>query len=218
MAFLRDLLSVFIRVSPDYWRYDEGAVYLREASSRHLQFVPSADLSGGDSRRSNGSSMAELEAPSGQDARDDGAWKRSFLRSQLPFLAIFALAIIGVAYTNISRQPLIGYWEFMGVMTGLACVHTAWGETDDRDARIRLIWKQAAHWAAVLVAMNALLLLGVQHFLCTRNESGAPDTACTWHIPRRTSPGVSTNLFSRPSVGLGCADDSWLKQSALFLL
>jgi hypothetical protein len=32
----------------------------------------------------------------------------------LPFLAIFALAIIGVAYTNISRQPLIGYGSSWG--------------------------------------------------------------------------------------------------------
>ena len=83
--------------------------------------------------------MTELDARSDQNARDDGAWKVNFLRSQLPFLAILALAIIGVAYTNVSRQPLVGYWEFMGVMTGLACVLTAWGETDDRDARIRLI-------------------------------------------------------------------------------
>jgi hypothetical protein len=159
MAFLRDVLSVFIRVSPDYWRYDEGAVYLREASSRHLQFVPSADLSGGDSRRSNGPSMAELEAPSGQDARDDGAWKRSFLRSQLPFLAILALAITGVAYTNISRQPLIGYWEFMGVMTGLACVHIAsWsrrGQTDLSRIKGEALSNSDQHATGTAVAADA---------------------------------------------------------------
>jgi hypothetical protein len=43
----------------------------------------------------------------------------------LPFLAILALAIIGVAYTNISHRPLAGYWEFLAIMTGLACVLTA---------------------------------------------------------------------------------------------
>src|SRR5512147_1255594 len=106
--------------------------------------------------------MSDLDVPSAQSAPNDSTRRGSFLRSQLPFLAILALAIVGVAYTNISHRPLVGYWEFLAVMTGLACVLTAWGEIDDRDARIRLIWTQAVHWAAVLVAMNVLLLSGVQ--------------------------------------------------------
>src|ERR1700730_14900029 len=48
----------------------------------------------------------------------------SFLRRQLPYLAVLVLAIAGVAYTNISHQPLVGYWEFLVVATGVMCVVT----------------------------------------------------------------------------------------------
>jgi hypothetical protein len=39
-------------------------------------------------------------------------------------LAVLVLAIAGVAYTNISHQPLVGYWEFLVVATGVMCVVT----------------------------------------------------------------------------------------------
>jgi len=166
-----------------------------------------------------GPSMTELDARSSQNARDDGAWKGNFLRSQLPFLAILALAIIGVAYTNVSRQPLVGYWEFMGVMTGLACVFTAWGETDDRDARIRLIWKQAAHWVAVLIAMNVLLLSGVQQLF------PAPATSLVLLILLALGTFLAglhlasvQICFLGLSLALAVPTISWLKQSALLFI
>ena len=163
--------------------------------------------------------MTELDAPSDQNARVDSAWKGNFLRSQLPFLAILALAIIGVAYTNVSRQPLVGYWEFMGVITGVACVFTAWVEIDDRDARIRLIWTQAAHWAAVLVAMNVLLLSGVQQLF--------PALATSIMLLILFALGTflaGLHLTSIRICLLGFAlvlavpAISWVKQSALFLI
>lgn len=89
----------------------------------------------------------------------------SFLRQQLPFLAILALGIGGVAYTNMSQQPLAGYWEFLAVAIGLACVVTKWVDSDDRQSRIRLMWMQALHWSAVLIAMNIMLLTDVQQLL-----------------------------------------------------
>jgi hypothetical protein len=163
--------------------------------------------------------MSDLDAPSGQSASDDGAGRDSFLRAQLPFLAILALAIIGVAYTNISRQPLVGYWEFLGIMTGLACVLAVWGENDDRDARIRLIWTQAAHWAAVLVAMNILLLSGVQQLF--------PAMASSLVLLILLALGTFLAGLNLPSVqicflgfalALAVPAISWVKQSALFLV
>ena len=163
--------------------------------------------------------MSDLDAPSGQRASDDSTGGGSFLRSQLPFLAILALAIVGVAYTNISHRPLAGYWEFLAIMTGLACVLTAWGETGDRDARIRLIWRQAAHWAAVLVAMNVLFLSGVQQLF--------PAMATSLVLLILLALGTflaGLNLPSVPICFLGFAlvlavpAISWVKQSALFLV
>jgi hypothetical protein len=48
-----------------------------------------------------------------------------FLRRKLPYVAVLALAIFGVAYTNMSHQPLNGYWEFLAVAIGFVCVATA---------------------------------------------------------------------------------------------
>ena len=111
--------------------------------------------------------MTELDASSGHDTGDHGASTFSLVRRQLPFLAILALAIGGVAYTNISQRPLVGYWEFLAIVMGLVCVITQWSQFEDRQARFRLMWTQALHWLAVLVAMNIMLFSGVQQVLPT---------------------------------------------------
>jgi hypothetical protein len=64
-----------------------------------------------------------------------------------------------------AHQPLVGYWEFLALATGLVCIVTEWPKLDDRQARLRLIWRQSVHWVAVLVAMNIMLLSGVQQFV-----------------------------------------------------
>ena len=84
--------------------------------------------------------MTELDASSGSNAVDHNAGKTSLLRRQLPFLAILALAIGGVAYTNISQRPLVGYWEFLAIVMGIVCVVTQWSELEDKDTRFRLMW------------------------------------------------------------------------------
>ena len=42
-----------------------------------------------------------------------------FSYRQAPFLAVLALAIFGVAYTNFSGHPLQGFWEFLAVAMAL---------------------------------------------------------------------------------------------------
>jgi hypothetical protein len=163
--------------------------------------------------------MSDVDTPPGQTASSDGAGRQALLRSQLPFLAILALAIVGVAYTNISHRPLVGYWEFLGILTGIACVFTVWGEIDDRDARVRLIWTQAVHWVAVLVAMNVLLLSGVQQLF--------PPMATSLVLLILLALGTFLAGLNLPSVqicflgfalALAVPAISWVKQSALFLV
>jgi hypothetical protein len=221
-----------IRDSPDYTRCGKGAVCcctrgafsapatcLSPSGTARLPSVQHSRTREAAAKRSNGPSMSDLDAPPGQSDSGDSTSRSGFLRSQLPFLAILALAIIGVAYTNISHRPLVGYWEFLGIMTGLACVLTVWGETDDRDARMRLIWTQAIHWAAVLVAMNVLLLSGVQQLF--------PAMATSLVLLILLALGTflaGLNLPSIPICFLGFAlvlavpAISWVKQSALFLV
>jgi hypothetical protein len=143
----------------------------------------------------------------------------NFLWQQLPYLVALVLAIAGVAYTNISHQPLVGYWEFLALAMAVVCVVAKWSELDDKQARFRLIWTQALHWIAVLVAMNIMLVSSVQQLLPTLATS----------LVLLTLLGLGTflagvSLQSPPICFLGVAMGaavpalSWLKQSIIFFL
>ena len=56
--------------------------------------------------------MSELEEA--QNAAGHLAHSRvaRFWLKELPYIAVLALTILGVAYTSVSHQPLIGYWVF----------------------------------------------------------------------------------------------------------
>ena len=86
-------------------------------------------------------------------------------RRHLPYLLVLALALAGVAYANMSQKSLAGYWELLALISGGVCIFTEWGKAEDKGARVRLVWTQAVHWIAVLVAMNIMLLSGVQQLL-----------------------------------------------------
>jgi hypothetical protein len=163
--------------------------------------------------------MSEPYSPPSQSVDDHNVSKAGFFRRQLPFLAILTLAIAGVAYTNLSHQPLVGYWEFLALAMGLVCVFTEWVEIDDKQVRFRLMWTQALHWAAVLVAMNIMLLSGVQQLL------PAPATSLVLLILLALGTFLAgLNLLSLQICFLGLAMAlavpaiSWVQQSVLFLV
>ena len=141
------------------------------------------------------------------------------LRQQLPYVAVLVLAVCGVAYTNMSRQPLVGYWEFLAIATGVVCVVTQWEAASDKGSRIRLMWTQALHWGAILVTMNIVLLSGVQSML------PAPATGLvllTLLALGTFLAGVNFLSLRICFLGLALAAAvpaiAWLKQSALFLV
>jgi len=164
--------------------------------------------------------MAEINLPQDADSSSGGAsGLKSFLHRQLPYIVVLVLAIAGVAYTNISHQPLVGYWEFLAVVMGIVCVVAEWTKVEDRPARFQLIWKQALHWGAILVAMNVMLLAGVQQFMPT------PATGLVLLMLLALGTFLSgLNLPSLQICFLGAAMTvavpaiAWFKQFALFLL
>ncbi len=95
----------------------------------------------------------------------DKFFSTSTVLRNLPFVAALALAIFGVAYSNFSGHPINGYWEFLAIAIGIVCVVTAWPNAPDRRTRFTLLWTQAAHWVAILVAMNLVLLQGFQQLM-----------------------------------------------------
>jgi hypothetical protein len=145
--------------------------------------------------------------------------KTTALRRQWPYLAVLTLAIAGVAYTNISQKPLVGYWEFLALATGALCVVTQWPEADDKKARFQLMWTQGLHWVAVLVTMNIILLASVQQIL--------PSPATSLVLLMLLALGTflaGLNFLSLPLCLLGIAMAfsvpaiAWLKLSVLFLV
>jgi hypothetical protein len=142
-----------------------------------------------------------------------------FLWQQLPYIVALVLAIAGVAYTNASHQPLVRYWEFLALAIGVVCVIHKWPEIDGKEAQWRLIWTQALHWVAVLVAMNIMLVSGVQKLLPT------PATSLVLLILLALGTflaGVSLLslqiAFLGLAMGLAVPAISWLQQSVLFFL
>ena len=109
----------------------------------------------------------DVERNDGTESPAPRSGMARFLWQQLPYVVALVLAIAGVAYTNVSHQPLVGYWEFLALSIGVVCVVTKWPETEGKEAQLRLIWTQALHWVAVLVTMNIMLVSGVQQLLPT---------------------------------------------------
>jgi len=142
-----------------------------------------------------------------------------FLWQQLPYVVALVLAIAGVAYTNVSHQPLVGYWEFLALAICIVCVVTKWPETQGKEARLRLIWTQALHWVAVLVTMNIILVSGVQQLLPT------PATGLVLLTLLALGTFLAgVNLLSLQisflglAMGIAVPAISWLKQSVFFFL
>ena len=140
-------------------------------------------------------------------------------RRHVPYLLILALALAGVAYANMSQKPLAGYWELVALITAGVCIFTEWDKNEDRQARVRLIWTQAVHWVAVLVAMNIMLLAGVQQLL------PAPATSLVLLMLLALGSFLAgLNLASLELCFLGLVlalavpTVSWVKQSLLFII
>jgi len=163
--------------------------------------------------------MSEPELPQVADEIPLRSRNVRLLWRKLPYIAVLTLAVSGVAYTNISHQPLVGYWEFLALATGILCVVTEWENVEDKQARFRLMWTQALHWVAILVTMNIVLLSGVQKML------PAPATGLVLLTLLALGTFLAgVNLLSLQICFLGLAMAvavpaiAWFKQYALFLV
>lgn len=151
-------------------------------------------------------------------ATEGGARGGSLLVRELPYLVVLAMTMIGVAYTSAARQPLIIYWEILALTVFAVCIFAGWRNTERRDARLRLLWTQGLHWGAFLVAMNIVLLPGVQRVL-TASATGITllmllalgTFVAGIHLSFRISLLGLTMALAVPAI-------AWLKQSALFLV
>ncbi len=143
--------------------------------------------------------------------------KGSYLRRKLPYIVVLLLTLFGVAYTSMAQQPFPFLWEALAIVVGVLCITTAWPAIPDRAGRLTLIWKQTAHWATILFAMNIVLLTGVQSMMT------APGTGLVILLLFAVGTflaGLNTSLqiaFLGFAMALAVPAIAWLKQSALLL-
>jgi hypothetical protein len=143
--------------------------------------------------------------------------KGSFLRRKLPYIGVLVLALIGVGYTSMAQQPISFLWEALAIVVGVLCITTAWPAIPDRADRLKLIWKQMAHWAAILFAMNMVLLTGVQRMM---TGPGTGLVILLLFAVGTFLAGLNTSLqiaFLGFAMALAVPAISWLKQTALLL-
>lgn len=162
--------------------------------------------------------MAEAELAD-RDGAGSGWSIWSLLWRGLPFLGVLVLAIVGVAYQNVTRDPLIGYWEFLAFAVGLLCIVTGWRQAEEKKTRTRLVWKQALHWLAVYIAIGIVLWSDLNSLLT------APATSLIVLLLLALGTFLaSVSLSSLPIGFLGVAlalsvpAISWFKQTALFIV
>jgi hypothetical protein len=143
----------------------------------------------------------------------------SFWLRELPFVVVLILTLFGVAYASFSRQSMVGYWEFLAPVIGLLCVVLGWPHAHDKAERWRLVWTQALHWLAFLVAMNLLLLSGVASLL-SADATGL--TILTLLALGTFVAGVHIQSWQicvlGMIMGLGVPAIAWIERSALLLL
>lgn len=156
--------------------------------------------------------------PIGADGAHSRKPKTERLLNKLPYLIVFVLATLGVAYISITGSPLYGYWEVLGLAVGVACVVIGWRQTDDGSARRRIVVTQVLHWGAFLIAMNILLWPSVNTFL------NGPATGLALMLLLALGTFVAGIHVSSDIALLGIAlaltvpAIAWLKKSALLLV
>ena len=151
-----------------------------------------------------------------------GVWRfnmRAFLIREWPYLLVLILALFGVAYTSFSKTPITIYWIVLAPCIGVICVITRWSDAESREQRLRLIWTQALHWAAVLVAMHLMFVADVSRMM---NADASALAALTVLALGTFTAGIHIASWRICLVGvvlaLGVPAIAWLEQSTLFLL
>jgi hypothetical protein len=144
--------------------------------------------------------------------------KTSFWLRELPYAAVFVLAIFGIAYNSYSKQSIVGYWELLALVICLVCVGSGWPHAHGKKARLRLVWTQALHWLAFLVAMNVMLLPNVLRMM---NADATSLAILTLLALGTFTAGVHILSWQICLVGVvmavGVPASAWLERSALLL-
>lgn len=155
------------------------------------------------------------------DIVDPDAQRSAVVRWALndwPNILMLLLAVGGVSWATFTDHPAVAYWVFMVPVFGVICVAEGWRHFSAREERMRLVYTQALHWAAVLVAMFLIELPAVRAVI----NDNAGGLALLILLALGTFDAGLTIRVWRISVvgaflGISVPAIAWLDQSALFL-
>lgn len=140
-------------------------------------------------------------------------WEREF-----PYLLILVLAAAGAGWVSLTREPIVRYWDVVAVVVAAVAIIEGWADASERGGRWRLIWTQAAHWAAFLLAMNVVFLPSMQQVLTT---DGLSLTVLLLLALGTFTSGIHTAspLMAANGVFMGLCVPAiaWLDQTALIV-
>jgi hypothetical protein len=143
----------------------------------------------------------------------------AFFAREWPYLLVLILALFGVAYTSFSQTPMTVYWIILAPLIGVICVITRWQDVASREQRLRLMWTQALHWGAVLLAMHLMFVADVRRMM---NADASALAALTVLALGTFTAGVHISAWRICLVGVvlavGVPAIAWLEQSALLLV
>ena len=144
---------------------------------------------------------------------------RAFLVREWPYFLVLIVALFGVAYASFSRTPMTTYWIVLAPFIGGICVVARWRDTESREQRLRLIWTQALHWGAVLLAMQLMFVADVSRMM---NADASALAALTILALGTFTAGVHVAAWRICLVGIvlgvGVPAIAWLERSTLLLL
>ncbi|MGH6937007.1 MAG: hypothetical protein ACRED2_12685 [Methylocella sp.] len=145
---------------------------------------------------------------------------RSLFIRDWPYIGMLVLAIFGVAYASIAPQAMTNYWTILGPIFGIICVATQWRAVEGPEGHWHLIWTQAFHWAAVMLAIYLMLLMSVKRMMNADANALVILVLLalgTFTAGIRHSAGWRVCLVG-VVLGLGVPAIAWLEQSTLFIL
>jgi hypothetical protein len=99
--------------------------------------------------------------PAAAPAAPGRSWARIIL-AEAPYIAMLLAGFFGVAWIGGAEQPNLLYWQVLTPVFALLCIVAGWSGSATTGGRRRLIWTQALHWAAFLVAMMLLFAPSVR--------------------------------------------------------
>jgi hypothetical protein len=138
---------------------------------------------------------------------------------ELPYIAMLSLAIFGIGYVSFSGQPAQYYWVMLAPLFGVICVIGGWHAVQGKRERVNLLWTQALHWVAVVVAMNIIYLPSVRS-VANNNASGL--TLMTVLALATFLAGVHASAWQICVVGaflaIAVPTLAWIEQSSLFIV